>query len=178
MSMNLIQEDVKIMRDRYDEALQMLGIPAKYQYPNLADSNIYGEPVIDSYSMPEDVYIFFDSAPKLKTFKRLGWVVENDGDLPFLIHCSFHLPHLQKDCVFEIAGQHAEVKGRKFKVTELTTDLQAPDHVTCQVVPAYEEQTVGRTDKEVEKRFQGSNNFLKPNTDYRGNYRTQLKGDK
>ena len=177
MSQNLIQEDIKLMRDRYDEALEMLGIPAKYQFPNIPDSNLYGEPVIDSYSVPEAVYIFFESAPKLKTFKRLGWVVENDGDLPFLIHCSFHLPKLQKDCIFEIAGQHAEVKGRKFRVTELTTDLQAPDHVTCQVVPAYEEQLVGRTKKEVEKRFNKSNNFLKPNVDYRGTEMTKKKGE-
>lgn len=177
MSMNLIQDDIKIMRDRYDEALEMLGIPAKYQFPIIPDSNVYGEPVIDSYSAPEDVFIFFESAPKLKTFKRLGWVVENDSNLPFLIHCSFNLPKLQKDCIFEIAGQHAEVSGRKFKVTEMTTDLQAPDHVTCQVVPAYEKQTVGRTAKEVEKKFTKSNNFLKPNVDYRGTERTKLKGE-
>ena len=177
MSMNLIESDIILMRDRYDEALQMMGIPAKYQYPLMTDSNVYGEPVIDSYSVPEDTYIFFDGAPKLKTFKRFGWVVENDSNLPFLIHCSYHLPKLQKDCIFEIAGQHAEVKGRKFRVTELTTDLQAPDHVVCQIVPAYEKQTVGRTEKENQQRFHKSNNFLSPNTDYRGTYRVQRNGD-
>lgn len=177
MSINLIGEDIKIMRLRYDEALEMMGIPARYQYPSLPDTNNQGEPVIDSYSVPEDVYIFFDGNPKLKTFKRLGWVVENDSELPFLIHCSFHLKHLQKDCIFEISGQHADLPGRKFRVTELTTDLQAPDHVTCAVIPCYNKQIVGRTEKEVEKTFNKSNHFLKQNVDYRGNYRSSLKGD-
>lgn len=66
MSQNLIQEDIKLMRDRYDEALEMLGIPAKYQFPNIPDSNLYGEPVIDSYSVPEDVYIFLKVLQSLR----------------------------------------------------------------------------------------------------------------
>lgn len=76
MTQNLIQSDVKIMRAYYDEALRAQGITAKYQYPHMADTNTQGESVIDSYSIPEDVFIFFEGAPKLKTFKRYGWVVE------------------------------------------------------------------------------------------------------
>ena len=167
---NLIGEDIKLMRSRYDEALQLLGIPAKYQYPNIPDSNTQGEPVIDSYSIPEDTYIFFEGSPKMKTFRRLGWVVANDQNLPFLIYCSFHLPNLQKDCIFEISGQYTDLKGKKFRVTELSTDIQAPDHVVCQVIPVYDNQYVGRTKKEVENRFRKSNTFLRPETDYRGNY--------
>ena len=44
-----------------------------------------------------DTHIFFDGNPKVKTYKRLGWFVANDENLPFLVHCSFHLPHLQAD---------------------------------------------------------------------------------
>lgn len=177
MSVNLINSDIEIMRDRYDEALEMMGIPAKYQYPNLATSNTNGEPVIDSYSPSIDIHIFFDSAPKLKTFKRYGWVVANDENLPFLIHCSFHLKKLQKDCIFEIGGQYADLQARKFRVTELTTDLQCPDHVICQIVPVYEKQYVGKTDLEVKQKFNKSNNFLKANTDYRGHYIDERSGD-
>lgn len=175
--MNLIQEDIQLMRSRYNEALSMLGVPAKYQFPNIADSNVQGEPLIDNYSYPEDTYIFFDGAPKIKTFKRLGWVVENDDNLPFLIHCSFDLPNLQKDCIFELSGQFTHLPARKFRVTELTTDIQAPDHVTCAVVPCYDKQTVGYTSKEVQNKFSHSNTFLKSNVDYRGNYITERKGD-
>lgn len=178
MSMNLIQPDIELMRERYDEALSMLGVPAKYQFPNIARSNVQGEPEIDNYSFPEDTFIFFDGNPKIKTFKRLGWVVENDENLPFLIHCSFNLKNLQKDCIFEISGQYTALPSRKFRVTELTTDIQAPDHVTCAVVPCYDKQTVGYTKKEVQQKYNRSNNFLKPNVDYRGDYIDQRKGDK
>lgn len=177
MSHNLISKDVKVMRQYYDDALKMQGIPAKYQYPSYVDTNAQGEPIIDHYSVPEDTYIFFDGAPKLKTFKRLGWVVENHEDLPFLIHCSFNLQQLQKDCLFDIEGPYSDIPGRKFRVTELTTDLQCPDHVTCQAIPVYEHPATGMTKSEVRKKYNTSNHFLKQDVDYRGKYRTKLKGD-
>lgn len=178
MSENIIRSDIKLMRQYYDDALQMQGIPCKYQYPILVESNNQGEPVVDHYSSVINTFIFFDGSPKLKTFKRLGWVVENSDELPMLIHCSFHLQHLQKDSLFEIAGQYSDLPSRKFRVTELTTDLQCPDHVTCQVVPCYDKQVTGKTKLEVTKEFNESNHFLKPNVDYRGHYRSELKGDR
>lgn len=177
MSVNLIGEDIKIMRLRYDEALKMQGIPCKYQFPLMPDSNVQGEAVIDSYSDKIDTHIFFDGNPKVKTYKRYGWVVENDKDLPFLIHCSFNLKYLQKDCLFHMSGQYTGLPDRIFRVTELTCDIQAPDHMIAQVVPVYEKQAVGRTQKEVEKTFNTSNHFLKPNVDYRGNYMSEKDGE-
>lgn len=168
MAINLIGEDIKLMRQRYDEALQMQGIPVIYQYPNLAQSNAQGEAVTDSLSEYINTQIFFEGNPKIKTFKRYGWVVENDQDLPFLIHCSFNLPHVQKDSIFRISGQYSELPDRVFRVTEITYDIQAPDHLVCQVIPVYEDQIVGQTDKEIAKKFNKSNYFLKPNMDYRG----------
>lgn len=178
MSVNLIGEDIKLMRMRYDEALSMQGIPCKYQYPNLPDTNAQGEPVIDSYSEMIGTHIFFDGNPKVKTYKRLGWVVENDKNLPFLIHCSFHMPHLQKDCLFHISGQYTGMPDRIFRVTELTCDLQAPDHMVAQVIPVYDKQTVGRTKKEIEKTFNKSNHFLRTPVDYRGDYISEQNGEK
>lgn len=170
MSVNLIGSDIKLMRRRYDEALQMQGIACKYQYPNLPATNVQGESVIDSYSEMIDTYIFFESSPKIKTYKRLGWIVENDKDLPFLIHCSFNLLELQKDSLFHISGQYTSMPNRIFRVTELTCDMQAPDHMVAQVIPVYDKQTVGRTRKEIERTFNKSNYFLQNPTDYRGHY--------
>lgn len=172
MSVNLIGRDILLMRSRYDEALEMQGVPAKYQYPILPDSNVQGEPVIDSYSDYFDTHIFFDGNPKLKTFKRYGWVVENDESLPFLIHCSFNLPKVQRDSLFTMSGQYSELPDRVFRVTEITYDMQAADHLVCQVIPVYEKQVVGRTRKEIEKKYDKSHTFLKPRTDYRGDYHT------
>ena len=169
---NLIGPDIKLMRKRYWEALQLQGIPAQYQFPNLPDTNSQGEAMIDSYSEPMDTYVFFEGTPKVKTFKRLGWVVENDQDLPFLIHCSFDLPHMQKDCIFRIAGQYSELPDRIFRVTEISYDLASPDHLVCQIIPCYDEKIVGRTPVEVRKEFSTSNRFLKAQTDYRGDHYT------
>lgn len=181
MSVHLIGPDIKLMRKRYDEALSMQGIPCTYQFPNLAKANEQGEPEIDSYSEPMDAYIFFDGNPKVKTFKRYGWVVDNDKDLPFLIRCSWNLPKVQKDSIFTFSGLYSELTERKFRVTEISYDLQAPDHLVCQVVPiANGQPIVGRTRKEIAETFNSSNHFLKKDTDYRGDTisGTYHKGDK
>lgn len=167
--MSIIGNDVIMMRQRYDEALKLQGIPCKYQFPNLATSNNQGEPEVDSYSEELDIQIFFDGNPKAKTFKRYGWVVENDKNLPFLIHCSWNLPNLQKDSVFRIGGQYADLPDRVFRVTEITYDLQCPDHLLCQVVPVYENQITGRTVLETKKTYDKSNRFIQRQVDYRGN---------
>lgn len=176
MTKNLIGPDIKLMRARYDEALKLQGIPVMYQYPNIPKSNAQAEPVVDSYSEQIDTHIFFEGNPKVKTFKRLGWVVENDSELPFLIHCSFNLPHVQKDSLFRMSGQYSELPERVFRVTEISYDLQAPDHIVCMVIPSYEEQAVGMTDKEIEKKFNKSNYFIRQDVDYRGDYMS-LKED-
>ena len=167
--MNLIGEDIKLMRDRYDEALCLQGIPTKYQYPIYVEHNAQGESIIDHMSSAIDTNIFLDSNPKIKTYKRYGWVVENSSDLPFLLHCSFNLPNVQKDCMFAFSGQYTGLPDRIFRVTELTYDLQAPDHLICQVIPVYDKhQTVGRTKQEIKHRFNKSNTFIQKDFDYRG----------
>lgn len=178
MSQYIIGPDILLMRKRYDEALSMQGIPVIYQYPNLAGTNNQGEPVVDSYSEFVETHIFFDGSPKAKTYKRLGWVVENDKDLPFLIHCSFELPQLQRDSIFRIAGLYTGLPDRMFRVTELTYDIQCPDHIVCQVVPCYESQLVGRTPKEIQNTFNTSNHFLKAASDYRGGPISELPGER
>jgi hypothetical protein len=80
------------------------------------------------------------------------------------------LPHVQRDSIFRIAGQYSELPDRTFRVTEITYDIQAPDHLVCQIIPVYDDNIVGRTPKEVRKQFSSSNHFLKQETDYRGNY--------
>lgn len=166
--MHLIQEDIKLMQARYDDALSMQGIPCSYQYPNMPDSNTQGESVIDSYSELIPTHVFFDGNPKVKTYRRYGWVVENNEDLPFLIHCSYNLPNLQRDSIFRISGMFADVPERVFKVKEISYDLQCPDHAIVQVLPVYEKQITGKTNKEVEMTFNSSHHFIKQSVDYRG----------
>lgn len=172
MSENLLKSDIVLARKRYDEALKMQGIPAKYQWPTKVDYNGQGEPVIEGYSDYIETHIFFDGNPQVRTFKRYGWVVENSDKLPFLLHCSWNLTHLQKESLFSISGQFTDIPDRVFRVTELTYDLQAPDHVICQVVPEYNAKTVRDTESEQRRKFNSSHTFLRPRTDYRGDYHT------
>lgn len=166
---NLIGPDIILMRKRYDEALMLQGIKCTYQFPNLAKANEQGEPEIDSYSEPIETHIFFDGNPKVKTFKRYGWVVDGDKDLPFLLHCSWNLPKVQKDSIFTMSGLYSELTDRTFRVTEITYDMVAPDHLVCQIVPVANGQPiVGRTRREIAETFNKSSHFIKENTDYRG----------
>lgn len=172
---NLIGQDIKLWRKRYDEALNLQGIPAIYRYPLMPDTNEHGETVVEAYSDNIETFVFFEGNPQIKTFKRYGWVVENDSNLPFLIHCSFNLPHVQKDSIFTLSGQYSELPDRVFRVTEISYDMQAPDHIVCQIIPVYEKQIVGYTNKEVENKFNKSNHFLKQEADYRGHHYTTKK---
>lgn len=175
---NLVGEDINLNRLRYDEALNLQGIPCTYQYPSITESNVHGESVPDSMSQKHDTYVFFDGNPKVKTYKRYGWTVENDQDLPFLIHCSWNLPHVQKDSIFNIGGQYTGLPDRMFRVTEITYDMQAPDHLICQVIPVYDDKPIGRFRKETEQKFNKSNTFLKQPTDYKGRYISEQEGDR
>lgn len=166
---NLIGPDILLMRNRYDEALKLRGIPAKYQHPLNPTTNESGDPVIDMYSPEEDVYIFLESNPKVKTLKRLGWVVDTQKDqLPMIIHVSWNTKNLQRDSIFSFSGLYANIPDRRFRVTEITYDLECPDHLVCKVVPVYDNNIVGRTDKEVAQTFNKSNKFIKNIADYRG----------
>ena len=77
-----------------------------------------------------------------------------------------------------MSGQYTGMPDRVFRITELTCDLQAPDHIVAQVIPVYDKQTVGRTKKEIEKIFNKSNYFLRIPIDYRGDYISELDGEK
>ena len=81
----------------------------------MPNTNAQAESVVDSYSDMVNTHIFFDGTPTVKTYKRLGWVVENDKNLPFLIHCSFNLKSLQRDCLFNISGQYVTTKKETHK---------------------------------------------------------------
>lgn len=180
MSNHLIGNDILLMRKRYNEALTMTGQPCQYQFPNFAKSNDQGEPEIDSYSEPMDTYVFLDGNPKVKTYKRYGFVADNDADLVPLLHCSWDLPNVQKDSIFTYAGLYSGLEPRKYRVIDITYDAMCADHLICRVVLiANGQPIVGRTKREIAQTFNTSNHFLKNEVDYRGHpYTTDHKGDK
>ena len=134
--MSLIrEEEVQYLRDAFKETVRQLGVPFIYQYPLGNDIDSFAQPAPDSYSREIEVYGIFDGEPKLKTYKNLGWVVEKNDNLPFLIHVPFDTERIQKNALFKIKGQFTGIPDRLFQVTELSTALVCPDHIVCQIVP-------------------------------------------
>ena len=63
---NLIGPDIRLMRNRYDEALELQGIPVTYQHPLFPATDTQGESVVDSYSEFIQTHIFFDGNSVIK----------------------------------------------------------------------------------------------------------------
>ena len=168
---NLIQsEEVEILRAYYDEALEMQGVPCTYQYPLKNDYNIHGEQAADAFSEPINTFVGIEAEPKISTIRKLGWVVENDSDLPFLLHVSFGLPELQKGCKFMFAGLHTNLPAREFVVERMTIPFQAPDHMIVEVIPQYDTKNRGIAEDpiSVAKMLDKEELFFEEPTDYRG----------
>ena len=167
---NLIQsEEVEILRAYYDEALEMQGVPCTYQYPLKNDWNIHGEQAADSFSEPINTFAGIEAEPKISTLRKLGWVVENDSALPFLLHVSFGLPELQKGCKFMFAGLHTNLPAREFVVERMTMPFQAPDHMIVEVIPQYDKNGgIAECPIEKQKQLDKEELFMVEETDYRG----------
>lgn len=131
----IVPAEVEYLRAQFKLTVVQLGVLFKYRYPLNSNVDMYDQPAPDGYSTESDVYGIFDGEPKLKTYRNLGWAVEKNDNLPFLIHVPFDTPHIQKGCLFSIDGQVTEIEARLFQVTELTTGLVCPDHIICQIVP-------------------------------------------
>lgn len=142
----IVPAEVEYLRSQFKLTVEQLGVLFKYRYPLNNNADLYNQPAPDGYSTEFDVYGIFEGEPKLKTYRNLGWAVEKNDNLPFLIHIPFDTPHIQKGCLFEISGQVTEIAARLFQVTELTAGLVCPDHIICQIVPL-----VGNTPPETEK---------------------------
>jgi len=167
----LIQpEDVEFLRCCYDMALELQGVPCEYQYPLKNDYNIHGEQSADAFSEIIHTFVGVEADPKISTLRKIGWVVENSSDLPFLLHVSFSLPGLQKGSKFKISGLYTELPAREFVVERITVPFQAPDHVIVEVIPQYDKKNRGiAEDKaEVEKMLDREELFFVEPTDYRG----------
>lgn len=134
--MSLISpREVDYLREQFKETVKQLGVRFTYQYPLGNNVDDFAQPAPDGYSCELEVYGIFDGEPKLKTYRNLGWVVEKNDNLPFLIHIPFDTEHIQKGALFKTAGQLTGIEARIFQVTELTTELVCPDHIVCQIVP-------------------------------------------
>lgn len=129
------QEDVDLGREYFKEACELYGVDIEYKYPIGNSEDGQGEPNPITYSPKELIRGVFEGTPKASTFKKLGWAVENQRDLPFLLHLPWDTKNLQRGCIVTFSGAMAGVPARSFLVTELTTALILPTRISCQITP-------------------------------------------
>lgn len=131
----IVPQEIEYLRKQFKFTVEQIGVEFRYKYPLNNSIDFFNQPAPEGYSEGESVYGIFDGDPKLETYKNLGWVVEDNDNLPFLIHVPFDVPHIQRGCLFESDGQITSIESRLFQVTKLTTALVCPDHIVCQIVP-------------------------------------------
>lgn len=159
----IVEREIEYLRRQFRFAVEQLGVQFMYRYPLNNDIDKFNQPAPDGYSEKIPVYGVFEGEPKLKTYKNLGWVVEKNDSLPFLIHVPFDTPHIQRGCLFEIDGQITSIESRLFQVTELTTGLVCPDHIICQIVPLVgnSRPLTQETERDIAKKNSEPRRFLK-----------------
>lgn len=131
---SLIQNDVKIHRRYFNEALEAYGVDALYYQvkPGKKFTSI-GE-LSANYYAPTEGKVIFDQTPQLRTLKKLGWVSELDQTLP-LLHVSFDLPGIETGCLFKIKDPLQFSGGRLFRITKMSVGIISPASITVQAVP-------------------------------------------
>ena len=134
----LLNSNIKLHRQWFREAVQMLGIWVLYRAP-LPDKHWTNYTEIDAnYAPPIKVGCFFHEHPDQKTLKKIGWVTElQDG--ASLIEVDYDLPQLQQGALFIVPGGLDNSKGRLFRVSSLTNSMVYPASITCEIVPEYED---------------------------------------
>jgi hypothetical protein len=174
----IVDEEVQMLREMYDEGLEMQGVPVRYQYPLKNDYNTHGEQAADSFSEFIDTFVGVEAEPKISTIRKLGWVVENSADLPFLLHASFNLPEIQKGSKFFFAGLHTGLPSREFVVERMSMEFQVPDHIVCEVIPQYRaDGGIAECPVEKQKQLDKETLFFEEESDYRGEVYDLTDGD-
>lgn len=132
----LIHPEIRIHRQYFREMVKLHGIYVLFRAPK--DDKHYttfGE--LDSnYEEPILVGCLFDEHPTQKTFKKLGWMSELDGNSS-MIHVDYDLEGLQVGALFIIPSGLDDGKGRLFRVVRMMNDMVYPASITCEIVPEY-----------------------------------------
>lgn len=150
----ILQNDLIILRQQFQEVLDMYGIDALYYQvkPN-HHYTVAGE-ISANYFDPVPCKILFDAVPKVSTLKKLGWVTELDPGAS-IINVAFDTPGIAFDALYEIKDPLQPDGGRMFRVTKLQTGILYPVNIACQVVPV-----VGTNPEQTVKPYEGNKSIF------------------
>ena len=136
----LFQRDAEIYRRFFKEQAKLLGIHVQYRYPIDMSYTIHGQEDPLGYSEPIEMDIIFDTSPRLKTLRKLGWVSEDPEGKPYIVQVPYDTPNLQKGSLIILPSPLPLELSKVFKITEITVDQVLPDSWYCKVAPKYEKQ--------------------------------------
>jgi len=143
---DLFRKDTTLFRSYFKEQAKLLGVKVLYRYPIDMEYTIHSTENPLGYSEPIEMDIIFDSSPKLRTMKRLGWVSESPDDKPYLAQLPFDSPNLQKGCLIDLPVPDPLTRSKTFRVTDIQVDQIFPDSYYCKLVPKFEEITLTKKD--------------------------------
>lgn len=140
----LLNNDIKLHRNYFNEMVKLLGIQVIYRatLPN-KHYTTYAE-IESNYSQPILVGCIFDEHPTQQTLKKMGWVAELQQNSS-IIHVPYDLPNLQQGCLFIVPSGIDNAKGRLFRVVSMSNSIAYPASVSCEIVPEYEDTFISET---------------------------------
>jgi|GEM_PF-3820392 len=132
----LTREDSTLFRGFFKEMAKLRGISIEYIYPVEETVTIHGE-IQPKFSSIFDLDIIFDSNPKIKTLKNIGWISEDSSDKPYIAYLPYDTPYVQSKARIKIPPIGVNKEGRWFEITDITEGLEFPDAYMCRLVPVY-----------------------------------------
>jgi len=138
----LTQEDSTLYREYFKEMAKLLGISIEYIYP-MPDSNeysIHGE-IQPKFSPIIPLNIIFESNPKIKTLKNVGWISEDSSDKPYIAYLPYDTPYIATKARIKIPPIGVNKEGRWFEINDITEGIEYPDAYMCKLSPIYNSDT-------------------------------------
>lgn len=139
----LTNADATLYRGWFREMTKLLGISVQYRYVINQESTIHGEVNPTNLSDPITLDIIFDTNPKVKTLKNIGWVSETNEEKPYLMMFPFDTPNISNEARVYIPPDVQAVKDiKEFKITSINTNMEYPDCYICTVVPVMQSEEI------------------------------------
>lgn len=134
----LLNKDIKLHRQYFNQMVKLLGINCEYRAPLPGKTfDLHGD-LQTNYFKPETVGCIFQDHPDQKTLKKMGWVTELQENSS-IIHVPYDLPHLEVGALFSIPSGIDNAPSRLFRVVSMQNIMIYPASIACEVAPEYME---------------------------------------
>ena len=143
----LVNDDAKIYSHFFKEMAQLRGFTVKYRYILDSTESIHSEIDPNKLSDPIDLCIIYETNPRRKFLRNLGWLSEDPNDKPYIMMLPMDTPNLTVEARIYISPTADREKSkqsitREFKVTEISTQSEYPDCYVCKVVPVFKNEPI------------------------------------